>query len=176
MAWKKASAKAQGPRAYLRLHDSLSSVDLSTGREIRDRDRPNYVEPDRRPFSKDSRSTKRSSRNGELIRRGDSLAAVKKAYKITQEPDPERYQYSWPERGIRIEIKNGKVHFVVYFAPFPDCICGIWIGARAWEVDGILGHAKAESFISTGRLWQYDVDGFMSVGFDREDHVRTIVR
>src|SRR5262245_26294405 len=67
-------------------------------------------------------------------------------------------QYFWPERGIRIEIRDGKVHFLVYFDRFPDCICGIWIGAHAWEVDQVLGRAKAELFFSTGRIWQYDID------------------
>ena len=175
-AWKEASAKVPGPRAYLRFHDSTSSVDLNTGREISDRDRPNYVEPARRPFSKQGHSTKKRSRNGEIVRRGDPLSAVKKAYNTIEEPDPERSQYFWPERGIRIEIKNGRVHFAVYFDPFPDCVCGIWIGAYAWEVDEILGRAKAESFFSTGRLWQYDVDGFMSVGFDHRDRVSSIGR
>jgi hypothetical protein len=175
-AWKEAIAKAPGPRGYLRFHDSISSVDLKTGREILDRDRPDYVEPERRPFSREGRSTKKSSRNGELVRRGDPLSAVKRAYKITEEPDPERSQYFWRERGLRIEIRDGKVHLLVYFDPFPDCVCGIWIGAYAWEVDQILGRAKAESFLSTGRLWHYDVDGFMSVGFDRQDRVQSIGR
>ena len=110
------------------------------------------------------------------MRRGDPLSTVKKAYKITEEPDAERSQYFWPERGLRIEIKDGKVHLLVYFDPFPDCVCGIWIGAHAWEVDEVLGRAKAESFFSTGRLWQYDADGFMSVGFDKQDRVRSIGR
>jgi hypothetical protein len=175
-AWKEASAKAPGPRAYLRFHDSRSAVDLNTGREIWDRERPDYVEPERKAFNREGRSTKKSSRNGELVRRGDPLSAVKKAYKITEEPDPAQSQYYWPERGMRIEIKEGKVHLLVYFDPFPDCICGIWIGAHAWEVDGILGRAKAESLFSTGKFWQYDVDGFMSVEFDRDDRVRSIGR
>lgn len=175
-AWKEARKKAPGTRAYLRFHDSASSVELNTGREIWDRDRPDNVEPKRRPFSREGRSTKKTTRNGELVRRGDPLSAVKKAYKTTEEPDPELSQYYWPERGLRIEIKRGKVHLLVYFDPFPDCICGIWIGAHAWEVDEILGRAKAETFFSTGRLWQYDVNGFMSVGFDRRDRVRSIGR
>lgn len=175
-AWKEASAKLPGPLCYFRFHDSTSSVDLNTGREIWDRDRPDYVEPERRPFSREGRSTRKNARNGELVRRGDPLSAVKKAYKTTEEPDPERSQFFWPERGIRIEIEDGKVHLLVYFDPFADCICGIWIGAHAWEVDQVLGRAKAESFFSTGRLWQYDVDGFMSVGFDRQDRVRSIGR
>ena len=91
-------------------------------------------------------------------------------------PFAEKSQYNWPERGVRIEIEKGNLLFIAYFDPFPDCVCGIWIGAHAWEVDEILGRAKAESFSSTGRLWQYDVDGFMSVGFDREDRVRSIGR
>ncbi|MCE9524790.1 MAG: hypothetical protein K8R36_01900 [Planctomycetales bacterium] len=175
-AWKEANAKIRGPRGYLRFHDSTSCIDLNTGREIWDRDRPDYVEPGRRPFSREGHSTKKSRRNGELVHRGDPLSAVKKAYKTTEEPDTERSQYFWPECGIRIEIRDGKVRLLVYFDPFPDCVCGIWIGAHAWEVDQILGRAKAESFISTGRLWQYDLDGFMSVGFDPQDRVRSIGR
>jgi hypothetical protein len=68
------------------------------------------------------------------------------------------------------------VYLVVYFDPFPDCVAGIWIGAHAWEVEEILSRAKAEHFTSTGRVWQYDVDGFMSVSFDRKDRVDGIVR
>src|SRR5262249_21177769 len=75
-AWKEASAKVRSPRGYLRFHDSTSSVDLSTGREIWDRDRPDRVEPERRPFSKEGSSTRKSSRNGELVRRGDPLSTV----------------------------------------------------------------------------------------------------
>jgi hypothetical protein len=175
-AWREARGTGQGTRAYLRMHDSLWSVDLATGREVWDRDRPDYVEPDRRPFSRGGRPTRRSSRNGELVRRGDPLSAVKRAYRTAEEPDPARSQYLWPERGIRIEIKNGRVQLIVYFKPFMDCVCGIWIGAHAWEVDDILGRAKAESFHSTGRIWQYDVDGFLSVGFDRGDRVVSICR
>ena len=179
-AWKEARAKAVGLRAYLRFHDSTSSIDLNTGREIWDRDRPDYVEPERKPFDKKGRSTKKSPRNVELVRRGDPLSKIKKAYGVSEDPVPmpfaEKSQYSWPEQGIRMEIEKGKLLFVVYFDPFPDCICGIWIGAHAWEVDEILGRARAESFSSTGRLWQYDVDGFLSVGFDRDDRVRSIGR
>jgi hypothetical protein len=174
--WKETNVKTPGPRAYLRLHDSTWSVDLQSGREIDDRDRPDYLEPKRKPFNKDRPSTKSRPRNGELIRRGDALAKVKRAYKTQAEPDPQQSQYFWPEQGIRIEIKRGKVYFVAYFDPFPGCICGIWIGAHAWEVDEILGRPKDESFFSSGRLWQYDVNGFMSVGFDDQDRVRVIGR
>lgn len=118
----------------------------------------------------------KSCRNGELIRRGHSIFQVKTAYGSAEDPDPKIAEYSWPDRGIRIEIREGKVHFIVYFPPFADCICGIWIGAHAWEVDEILGRAKSESFLSTGRLWQYDRDGFMSVSFDRQDRVASICR
>jgi hypothetical protein len=179
-AWKEASAKHRGPRGYLRFHDSISSVDLNTGREIWDRDRPDYVEPERKPFRREGRSTKKSSRNGERVRRGDPLSKIKKAYGVSEDPVPkpftEESEYRWPDRGIRIEIAKDKLLAIVYFDPFPDCIGGIWIGAHAWEVDRILGRAKAESFSSSGRLWQYDVDGFMSVGFDRQDRVRWIGR
>jgi hypothetical protein len=137
-AWKEARAKAVGLRAYLRFHDSTSSIDLNTGREIWDRDRPDYVEPERKPFDKKGRSTKKSPRNVELVRRGDPLSKIKKAYGVSEDPVPmpfaEKSQYSWPEQGIRMEIEKGKL------------------------------------------LWQYDVDGFMSVGFDRDDRVRSIGR
>src|SRR5206468_3284403 len=55
-AWKEASAKVRGPRGYLRFHDSTSSIDLNTGRVIGDRVRPDYVEPERRPFSREGHS------------------------------------------------------------------------------------------------------------------------
>ena len=174
-AWKNVAA-APKTRAYFRFHDSSRSVDLRNGREIDDRDRPDYQEPQRKAFATGGRSTRRNRQNGELIRRGDPLAKVKKAYRRSKDPDPEKSQYYWPDRGIRIEIRNGKVDFIVYFSPFPDSICGIWIGANAWEVDEILGRAKAESFLSPGRLWQHDVDGFMSIGFDEQDRVLTIIR
>ena len=161
-------------RAYLRLHEDQSAIDLRNGRRIEDRDRPDYVEPARMPLKKSGRSTKRRRRDGELIRRGDSLSQVKKAYKISQDPDGN--QYHWPDRGIRIQMRRGKVHLVVYFDPFPGSVGGIWIGAHAWEVEEILGRAKAEFSNKTGRLWQYDVDGFMSVGLDRGDRVEFIGR
>lgn len=175
-AWKEARSKGSKTRAYLRFHDSSWSVDLHNGHEINDRDRPDYQEPARQPFSRTGRSSKKNLRNGELIRRGHPVSKVKTAYGIAEDPDPKKSEYSWPDRGIRIEIREGKVHFAVYFPPFPDCICGIWIGAHAWEVDEILGRAMSESFFSTGRLWQYDVDGFMSVSFDRQDRVTSICR
>ena len=174
--WKEVSASSPDTRAYLRLHDSPYSVDLRNGRCIDDRDRPDYKEPHRQTVKKRGRSTKRKRRNGELIRRDDALSRVKKAYQLKQDPDATLSQYYWPDRGIRIQIQNGKVYLVVYFDPFPDSVAGIWIGAHAWEVEEILGRAKAEHFTSTGRLWQYDVDGFMSVSFDRKDRVDGIIR
>jgi len=84
--------------------------------------------------------------------------------------------YYWPERGLRIEFERDKINHLVYFAPFDETICGIWIGAHAWEVNEILGRPKAEFPRSPGRLWQYDIEGFMSVGFDVQDRVRSIGR
>ena len=78
------------------------------------------------------------------------------------------------DRGMRIEFKSGKVYHIVYFDPFPDMICGIWIGAHAWEVHDLLGTARDEGYFSTGRIWQYDTRGFLAVGFDKKDRVRSI--
>ena len=167
-------------RAYLRLHEDDGAIDLRNGRRINDRDRADYVPPDRRPFKRTGRSTKRKRRNGEVIRRGDSLARVKKKFAVTEEPDPKRArgqsQYYWPDRGMRIEFKNKRVYHIVYFDRFPEMICGIWIGAHAWEVHELLGIAEDEGYFSTGRIWQYDVKGFMAVGFDKKDRVRSISR
>lgn len=176
--WKEVNSIAPESRAYLRLHDSTWSIDLRNGRQIMDVDRADYREPPRRPFRKGGRSTKRKRRNGELVRRSDPLEKVKRAYGITEDPDTKNLfpGYHWPKRGIRMEFERGNVRFIVYFDPFPDRICGIWIGAHAWEVDEILGRAKSETFTGTGRLWQYDVDGFMSVDFDEQDRVRSICR
>lgn len=77
---------------------------------------------------------------------------------------------------MRIEFKDGEVQMIVYFDPFPFLVCGIWIGAYACEVFEILGPARVEPFLSTGRLWQYEVNGFVSVAFDRLDRARTVVR
>lgn len=172
--WKEVrKATGTNARAYLRLHEDNSAIDLTNGRRINDCDRPNYSIPDRKSFKKRGRPATLKRRNGELIRRGDRLSKVKKAYHISDDPDG--IDYYWPERGIRIGVQRGVVNLVAYFAPFPDAICGIWIGARASEVDKILGRAKRE-FFQPHRLWHYDLDGFMSVGFDRNDRVDFIGR
>tara|TARA_R110002073_G_scaffold27840_2_gene89077 strand:+ start:14100 stop:14795 length:696 start_codon:yes stop_codon:yes gene_type:complete len=166
-------------RAYLRLHENDAAMDLRNGRQVNDRDRTDYVAPNRIPFKKTKVSTKRKRRDGEVIRRGTSLAKVKRVYGVTNDPDPKvqgKSQYYWPERGMRIGFKNEKVISVIYFAPFPDLVGGIWVGAQAWEVDALLGTAKDEGYFSTGRVWQYDVKGFMAVGFDKQDRVRSIAR
>ncbi len=179
--WKDVCQKLDSDiRAYLRLHEDDGAVDLRNGRRIKDCDRADYVPPERRPFKKTGRSTKRKRQNCEIIRRGDTVAKVKRKFNATEDPDPKRglgqSQYYWPDRGMRAEITNGKVNHIVYFDPFPDTICGIWIGAHAWEVHDILGAAKEEAYFSAGRIWQYDVKGWMTVGFDKNDRVRSISR
>ena len=165
-------------RAYLRLHEEESSIDLRNGRRINDCDRPAYTEPSRVPFNQRRRSTRKKRRNGELVRRGDSLSKLKRAYKISE--GPEEGQYYWADQGVRIEIRKGRIDHIFYFDPFHHSICGIWIGAHAWEADEILGRAKTECWVGpigkATRLWQYDCDGFMSVGFDMDDTVKFIGR
>ncbi|WP_442511497.1 hypothetical protein SH528x_003178 [Novipirellula sp. SH528] len=178
--WKKVCEQGNSEaRAYLRLHENDAAIDLRNGRQVNDRDRTDYVAPNRIPFKKTKGSTKRKRRDGEVIRRGTSLAKVKREYGVTDDPDPKvqgKSQYYWPDRGMRIGFKNGKVVSVIYFAPFPDLVGGIWVGAHAWEVDALLGTAKDEGHFCTGRVWQYDVKGFMAVGFDKQDRVRSIAR
>lgn len=175
--WKEISSKAPNSHMFFRLHDSGYSVDLLTGVQVVDYERADHVEPKRKPFAIMKGSPKPSNENGELIRRGDSLQKVKEAYKITEEPNPgPRFsQYDWQSKGIRINIENDEVAFVSYLNTFNACICGIWIGAHAHEVDQILGRAKHE-FQYADRLWHYDIDGFMSVGFDENDCVDFIGR
>jgi hypothetical protein len=188
--WKEIGATAPGTKAYLRLHDSIHSTDLRTGRKIDDRGRPDFKESARCPVKKVGRSTRKNRCDGELIRRGDSLAKVKRAFKTKETPndlpDSRLSQYYWPERGMRIAFEKDSVNSVVYFAPFSDAVCSIWIGAHAWEVEEILGRANHEAWTSVyddkggmigrQRSWVYDVDGHLCVAFDRTDRVRSILR
>jgi hypothetical protein len=101
--------------------------------------------------------------------------------------------YSWPNLGIRIWFHDGKVESVFYSAPFAHTICGVWLGAHAWQVNELLGRADKESFWSgvsddsanqgrddlfpsRVRIWEYKRNGYMWLRFDAKDCVETIGR
>ena len=173
--WKDVGIDLPDTRAYLRLHDDCSSVDLRDGKKIDDDDRRDFVAPKRKKFSTQSPSTRQDRKDGELIRRGDSLEQVKIAFNETTDPKRGDNGYAWPQRGIRIVFQKKVVAYVVYFGPFSGTIGGIWIGAHAWEVEEILGIAPQEALLPQ-RLWRFNVDGFMNVSFDKKDRVQTILR
>ena len=175
--WKDSRASAPSTRAYLRLHDSDSSIDLQNGRRIADCDRPDFQEPPRKPFKRSGR-TKKRRRPSELIRRGDSVQSVKDVFGVDDDPQKigSRSHYDWPDRGIRIVLEKSKVIEVICYEPFPDTIQGIWIGANAWEVDQELGRAESEACFASGRIWHYPVGrrSKVVVTFDKKDRVKSI--
>ena len=177
--WKDVAASSNDTRAYLRLHEDDTGIDLKNGRQVADRDRPDHIEPDRIPFTRTGESTRNRSRDGERFRLGDTLAQVQRACGVDAPPDEKRRgvtQYYWPDRGMRIEFEKDRVALVVYFAPFAQKIGGAWIGAHAWEIHDRLGPANREFMTSRGRIWHYDVDGTLVVSFDRKDRVSSIGR
>ena len=196
--WKDVFRHIPDTQAYLRLHDDIDSIDLRNGRRISDSDRADYSEPNRMPFRKPPSLKKSRRQDHELIRRGDSLSKVKKAYGVAADPESEPTKrrdasYWWPDLGIRIWFCKAKVESVYYSTPFPHKICGVWIGAHAWQVNELLGRADKESFWSDYsdykmgggtkegfpprlRIWEYGVDGYLWLRFNDRDCVATIGR
>ncbi len=196
--WKEVARKMPNTQAYLRLHDDAGSTDLRNNRWIWDTERDDYTESDRISFRKPRSAKTNPRRNRELVHRGDSLAKVKQTFGVTADPETvgnvhREATYTWENLGIRIWFKRSKVESVFYSAPFPHKICGVWIGAHAWQVNELLGRAKKESvwqdytdykmgggtkegFPPSLRIWEYERDGYLWLRFDERDCVTDIGR
>jgi hypothetical protein len=175
--WKDISKEVLDIRAYLRMHDSDYSVDLRNGRKIDDRDRPDLQKPARKTVAPQRRSTQKERPDGDLIRSGDPVDKISQIYKESGVTTPKHPGDHWscPSRGIRWFVGGKKVTTTVYFKPFADSICGIWIGASAQEVEEVLGKARRE-FQMPQRLWQYEIQGSLSLIFNDKDRVTVIQR
>jgi hypothetical protein len=196
--WKDLSPRLPGIEAYFRLHDDIEAIDLRSGRRIRDTERSTYREPARLPFRKPRSLRTCRAADGELIGRGDSIAKIKRALGVTEEPEStvniHTDQTYWlPKRGIRIWLSKGKIASIFYSRPFAQKICGVWIGMHAWQVDALLGRANKETchynysgyemgggkksgFPPPLRNWEYERSGPLCLEFDAKDRVRWIGR
>lgn len=179
-AWRRLGRSRKGANAYLRLPDQESSVDLSTGKELDDIDRPSAAPTKRAPprrhstakakaavkpkksKPKTNRTEGQAWRDGEKVFVGDTLTRVKKVLRIKEDPDlliDDFKIYFLNELGLQIGIDGKTVKYVRYQEPFRHKVRGIWIGARDWEVEEELGKCSGEVDSAFGRKWRYRNDG-----------------
>lgn len=159
---------------YIRNHDSAWSLALQTGDTIWDSDRPDRVPPPRMPVRKVAGWVPGEDVDGETVRRGDGINLLQASTSVPTEELCERLL----QQGIRVALEDdgNTISHIAYTRPFARKVCGIWIGASAWQVEQILG-APVEEFTLTGRrAWKYKMNGPLSVAFDENDLVALIGR
>lgn len=166
---------SDGRQLYVRWHDSAWSLSLRSGEEIWDRKRPDRVPPPRRPVRKEVFPEPSEDGNGEVIRRGAAIDML--------QPHPalpaDQLLEQWLQRGVRVALtdEGRTVWHLTYIAPFVGKVCGVWIGASAYQVEQHLGAPADEVSTAHGRRgWIYEHDGHLFVGFDDDDRVDCIGR
>jgi len=174
--WPASETNTECP-IYLRLHDSASSYELPSCEEVEDVDRPDRVAPPRRPFRCEVDSRPQDPIDGEQLRRDDPVSRVEELGLVESGASSQDLDAVLEKAGMRLMVQDQTIIAITYFAPFPKMICGIWIGASAWQVHEVLGTALEEFTVRDGdRAWRYRCDGHLSVGFDGHDRVSSISR
>jgi hypothetical protein len=119
------------------------------------------------------------AREGHELHRGDSIAAYRGMVSAAPGIDTPKLLEGFLAIGIRVSLERDgdTISHLAYIHPYPRKVCGIWLGASASEVQGILGIAEDETSMAQGRrFWIYDVEGHLGVGFDDTDRVNVISR
>jgi hypothetical protein len=113
------------------------------------------------------------------VRRGSSIRSHAALAGISSSASPEEIRTKLDALGIRIYLEHDtdRVGRLVYLAPYPRKVCGVWIGASASEVMSVLGESEDEDIDAEGqRAWTYERGGHLYVRFDEDDLVELIVR
>ena len=170
--------------AYLRIHDSIDSVNLKNGRRISDDLRPDIQARSTIDNFKKVRTTQRKKAPKPTpFRLDDTPKRVQNLLKTDRKPQPFRggvTEMGFGDLGLRMYFKNNKAYMLHFFPPYAESIDGIWIGAHASIVQKVLGTPARESYVGFNvggkkchRRWTYP-KRHLHVNFDYWDCVQFI--
>jgi hypothetical protein len=168
-----------GPPIYVRLHDSAWSVVLRSGQEIWDQDRPVRIPPPMRPIQQVEGAPPVDPTDSIELRRGHSIARARAIVEASWAVPIDEYLRLLLAHGIRVTLDDdgNTIQTVTYIRPFPRKMCGVWLGASAWQVQQILGPPVDEFTLGPGnRAWTYHLEGHLGIAFDEQDRVTEITR